>query len=63
MVDGHSILLPGATIGKGAYNHLAVALCTHYSGLPDYRTLYLSEMRMFYDAMRKSLERLTAPSS
>lgn len=63
VMSGQSIRLPGATIGTGVYNHLVVAICGHYPGLPDYRTMWLSEIRMFYEAIRLSLERITAPGN
>jgi len=34
---------------------MLVQICLDYSGLPDVRTLDISEIRFFYDALRPSL--------
>lgn len=40
---------------------MLVQVCRQYSSLPDPRTLTLTEIRFFYEGLRKSLQRDTAP--
>ena len=37
-------------------------ICADYAGLPDVRTLTLGEIRFFYDGLRRTLKKHTAPT-
>jgi hypothetical protein len=41
---------------------MILQICSDYAGLPDYRTLELEEIYFFYEGLRSSLLKLTAPS-
>lgn len=42
---------------------MLLQVCTDYPGLPDPRTLTMSEIRFFYEGRRASLKKATAPRS
>lgn len=46
---------------RNVYREMLLGICSFYPGLPDPRTLTLSEIRFFYDGMRDSLKEATAP--
>jgi hypothetical protein len=41
---------------------MILQICADYAGLPDYRTLELSEIEFFYDGLQSSLINLTTPT-
>ena len=43
------------------YREMLLQVCRDYPGLPDPRTLSMSEIRFFYEGLRGELERATAP--
>jgi hypothetical protein len=43
------------------YGEMLLQICSTYPGLPDPRTLTFSEIRFFYNGMRKSLHESTKP--
>lgn len=43
------------------YTEMLRQVCRDYAGLPDPRTLTLSEIRFFYEGLRPELRRATAP--
>lgn len=43
------------------YSEMLIQICRDYPGLPDPRTLTLTEIRFFYDGLRESLKRATQP--
>ena len=43
------------------YKEMLRQVCRDYSGLPDFRTLELSDIRFFYEGVRDELEALTKP--
>jgi hypothetical protein len=45
----------------GVYREMLRQVCRDYPGLPDPRTLTLTEIRFFYDGLRKELQRYTKP--
>lgn len=49
------------TIGHGVYDEFTAVLLANYPGLPDYRTLSLSEVRRLYRRLIGYLKRVTAP--
>jgi len=59
--SGHSFHMPWSTAACGVYMKMVVHLLGHLPALPDYRTLYLSEVRFFYESLRSSLEKMTTP--
>jgi len=40
---------------------MLLEICFYYRSLPDPRTLKASEIRFFFNGMRRDLERMTAP--
>lgn len=48
------------TIGHGVIDVFVVALLSNYPGLPDYRTLKLSEVIWLYSTLRNYLLKVTA---
>jgi len=53
MVGGHTMLT--------VYTEMLLQIARDYPGLPDARTLSLSEIRFFYDGVRAELRRATKP--
>lgn len=49
------------TLGP-VYREMLLQICSDYPGLPDPRTLTLSEIRFFYEGMRPELQRRTKPA-
>lgn len=45
------------------YTEMLRQVCRDYSGLPDPRTLTLSEIRFFYEGLRPELRKSTAPKT
>lgn len=43
------------------YGEMLLQICRDYPGLPDPRTLSMSEIRFFYDGLRKELREATKP--
>ena len=43
------------------YCEMLVQICADFPGLPDVRTLTLAEIRFFYDALRATLRKHSAP--
>lgn len=43
------------------YGEMLLQICRDYPGLPDARSLTLSEIRFFYEGMRATLKRRTQP--
>lgn len=43
------------------YTEMMLQIATEYSGLPDVRTLALSEIRFFYEGLRPTLRKHTKP--
>lgn len=43
------------------YAEMLVQICREYPGLPDPRTLTMSEVRFFYEPLRAELTRQTTP--
>lgn len=41
---------------------MILQICKDYSGLPDYRTMELSEIEFFYYGLQDSLIKLTTPN-
>jgi len=50
-VDGHRRI--------PVYTEMMLQVCHNYAGLPDFRTLKLSEIRLFYEGIRGELKRAT----
>ena len=44
------------------YSEMLLQVCRDYPGLPDPRTLTISEIRWFYEGLRAELRRNTDPS-
>jgi len=40
---------------------MMLQVCHNYAGLPDFRTLKLSEIRLFYEGIRGELKRASKP--
>ena len=43
------------------YREMLYQICLDYSGLPDFRTLTLSDITFFYDGLRPTLKAHTKP--
>ena len=43
------------------YSAMLIQICRDYSGLSDFRTLTMSEIRFFYDGLRGELKEHTKP--
>lgn len=43
------------------YREALLQICRDYPGLPDPRTLTLTEIRFFYDGLRPELKKSTGP--
>ncbi len=43
------------------YQEMLIQVCRDYPGLPDPRTLTASEIRFFYEGLRRELEQHTKP--
>lgn len=43
------------------YGEMLLQICRDYTGLPDPRTLTNTEIRFFYEGLRKELKRHTMP--
>lgn len=43
------------------YGEMLLQICRDYPGLPDPRTLSLSEIRFFYEGLRPELRKHTKP--
>ena len=41
------------------YGEMLLQICSSYPGLPDARTLKISEIRFFYDGLRSDLRKST----
>lgn len=44
------------------YAEMFRQICTDYATLPDPRSLEMSEIRFFYDGVRATLQKVTAPT-
>lgn len=44
------------------YREMLIQICLDFPGLPDVRTLTLGEIRFFYDGLRGTLRKYTAPT-
>lgn len=45
------------------YTEMFFQICRDYPGLPDPRTLTLSQIKFFYDGVRDELKKHTAPKT
>ncbi|MFW6031047.1 MAG: hypothetical protein ACOC9T_00530 [Myxococcota bacterium] len=45
------------------YREMLLQICSDYPGLPDPRTLTMTEIRFFYEGLRANLKKHTAPKS
>jgi hypothetical protein len=48
--------LPRHTMAT-VYKEMILQICRDYPGLPDFRTLKFSEIRMFYEGLRVELKK------
>lgn len=53
MVGGHKLV--------AVYGEMLRQIAIDYSGLPDLRSLSMSEIRFFYEGLRHSLQQRTRP--
>jgi hypothetical protein len=51
---------PGHTL-IAVYTEMLLQVCRDYPGLPDPRTLTMTEIRFFYEGLRPELRKHTAP--
>lgn len=43
------------------YSEMLLQICRDYAGLPDFRSLTLSDIRFFYEGLRPELKACTKP--
>lgn len=58
--DDEGRRIPQHTLGN-VYREMMIQVCMDYPGLPDVRTLTLGEIRFFYDGLRETLKKHSAP--
>lgn len=47
---------------RPVYTEMLLQICSDYPGLPDVRTLSMSEIRFFYEGIRLQLQKATKSS-
>jgi len=48
---------------QAVYTEMLLQVCRDYAGLPDPRSLTLSEIRFFYNGLRRELREHTKPKA
>lgn len=59
---GKDVTLPDHT-PRAVYSEMILQIARDYPGIPDVRTLALSEIRFFYEGLRHELQRGTQPKT
>ena len=55
--NGEDVRLPkGGHVSQMVYSEMILQVCRDYPGLPDVRSLKISEIRFFYDGLRTELK-------
>jgi hypothetical protein len=51
----------GGHVAPTVYREMILQICADYPGLPEPRSMTMTEIRFFYEGTRASLKKATAP--